>query len=249
MGFKSAVKNKNEVDRKMLYALKHISKVYGVKPAEVHALRDITIDIPASKFIVVLGASGSGKSTLLNLLGGMDSPTSGSILFRGVDISIFSARKLTKFRRKEVGFIFQSYNLLSNLTVLENVIFATSMVGLTRADAKDALTAVGLADRLDYYPHQLSGGQQQRVSIARALAKRPQVLLCDEPTGALDFETGVQVLGELQRLQREHETSIIVITHNKDIAKMADMVITMRSGEITEVIYNENPAMASEVQW
>lgn len=233
----------------MLYSLKNVTKTYGEPPAEVHALDDVSVDIPAGKFIVVLGASGSGKSTLLNMLGGMDTPTSGTLLFNGTDISNYSAKQLTKFRKNEVGFVFQSYNLLSDLTAKENVEFSTEIAGIPREYATEALEKVGLGDRLDHYPAQLSGGQQQRVSIARGLAKKPAVLLCDEPTGALDFQTGIKVLEVLHQLHRENNTSIIVITHNQDIANIADLVLTMRSGKIIDIESNANPLSPAEVKW
>lgn len=233
----------------MLYSLKNVTKTYGEPPAEVRALDDVSVDIPAGKFIVVLGASGSGKSTLLNMLGGMDTPTSGTLLFNGTDISNYSAKQLTKFRKNEVGFVFQSYNLLSDLTAKENVEFSTEIAGIPREYATEALEKVGLGDRLDHYPAQLSGGQQQRVSIARGLAKRPAVLLCDEPTGALDFQTGIKVLEVLHQLHRENNTSIIVITHNQDIANIADLVLTMRSGKIIDIESNANPLSPAEVKW
>lgn len=233
----------------MLYSLKNVTKTYGEPPAEVRALDDVSVDIPAGKFIVVLGASGSGKSTLLNMLGGMDTPTSGTLLFNGTDISNYSAKQLTKFRKNEVGFVFQSYNLLSDLTAKENVEFSTEIAGIPREYATEALEKVGLGDRLDHYPAQLSGGQQQRVSIARGLAKKPAVLLCDEPTGALDFQTGIKVLEVLHQLHRENNTSIIVITHNQDIANIADLVLTMRSGKIIDIQSNANPLSPAEVKW
>lgn len=233
----------------MLYSLKNVSKIYGAEPTQVKALKNLTVDIPERKIIVVLGASGSGKSTFLNLLGGMDVPTSGQICFRGNDISHFSSKQLTKFRRLTVGFVFQSYNLLPNLNSLENVAVAASMAKLPRSVAVEALTSVGLSDRMKHFPRQLSGGEQQRVAIARGLAKQPRVLLCDEPTGALDFETGVQVLDVLQRMREHSDTTVILITHNKDIAKIGDMVITLASGEITQIEYNDNPLSALEVQW
>ncbi|WP_246118130.1 ABC transporter ATP-binding protein [Corynebacterium canis] len=226
-----------------------MTKTYGEPPAEVRALDDVSVDIPAGKFIVVLGASGSGKSTLLNMLGGMDTPTSGTLLFNGTDISNYSAKQLTKFRKNEVGFVFQSYNLLSDLTAKENVEFSTEIAGIPREYATEALEKVGLGDRLDHYPAQLSGGQQQRVSIARGLAKKPAVLLCDEPTGALDFQTGIKVLEVLHQLHRENNTSIIVITHNQDIANIADLVLTMRSGKIIDIESNANPLSPAEVKW
>ena len=219
----------------MLYSLKNVSKTYGTGTAEVRALNDVTIDIPEGKFVVILGPSGSGKSTLLNLLGGMDSPSSGTISFRGEDITQYSARQLTKFRRKQVGFVFQAYNLLPDLTARENVEFSTEIAKLPQRFASDALAAVGLSERAKHYPSEMSGGEQQRVSIARAIAGKPDVLLCDEPTGALDYKTGNTILEVLHKIHDDEGHSVLVITHNREIAKDADMVISMQSGKIIDV--------------
>jgi putative ABC transport system ATP-binding protein len=183
------------------------------------------------------------------MLGCMDKPTSGQILFSGTDITAFSKRQMTAFRSGQIGFVFQSYNLLPDLTALENVEFSTELSGLPRADAIDALRLVGLADRLDHYPAELSGGESQRVSIARAIAKNPEVLLCDEPTGALDFRTGVMVLETIKKIHRERGTSVLLITHNQEIAKIADMVITLGSGEIQGLSENSDPLSPAEVSW
>ena len=219
----------------MLYSLKNVSKTYGTGNAEVRALNDVTIDIPEGKFVVILGPSGSGKSTLLNLLGGMDSPSSGTISFRGEDVTQYSARQLTKFRRKQVGFVFQAYNLLPDLTARENVEFSTEIAKLPQRLASDALAAVGLSERAKHYPSEMSGGEQQRVSIARAIAGKPDVLLCDEPTGALDYNTGKTILEVLHKIHDDEGHSVLVITHNREIAKDADMVISMQSGKIIDV--------------
>jgi putative ABC transport system ATP-binding protein len=219
----------------VLYSLKNVSKTYGTGTAEVRALNDVTIDIPEGKFVVILGPSGSGKSTLLNLLGGMDSPSSGTISFRGEDITQYSARQLTKFRRKQVGFVFQAYNLLPDLTARENVEFSTEIAKLPQGLASDALVAVGLSERAKHYPSEMSGGEQQRVSIARAIAGKPDVLLCDEPTGALDYKTGNTILEVLHTIHDDEGHSVLVITHNREIAKDADMVISMQSGKIIDV--------------
>jgi len=232
-----------------LYTLKALSKNYGEGDSLVRALRDINLEIPSGKFIVVLGASGSGKSTLLNMLGCMDRPTSGQILFEGTDITAYSKFRMTQFRKATIGFVFQSYNLLPDLNALENVEISTEMAGLSRSDAEHALALVGLSGRAKHFPGQLSGGEQQRVSIARAIAKRPKVLLCDEPTGALDFETGIMVLEVLKQIHREQGTSILFVTHSQEIAKIADMVIRMRSGEIINVTENAEPLSPSEVEW
>lgn len=225
----------------MLYSLKNVSKTYGTGMAQVRALDDVTIDIPEGRFVVILGPSGSGKSTLLNLLGGMDSVSSGSIKFRGDDITHYTARQLTKFRRTQVGLVFQSYNLLPDLTAGENVEFSTEIAKLPKKIARDALRAVGLSERTKHYPSEMSGGEQQRVSIARAIAGQPDVLLCDEPTGALDYKTGNKILDVLHRIHKEKHCSVLVITHNREIAENADMVITVQSGKIIDVTENVTP--------
>lgn len=232
-----------------LFTISDLSKEYGEGGAKVVALRNINLKLPKGKFIVILGASGSGKSTLINMLGCMDTPTKGSILFLESDITAFGKRQMTKFRGEHIGFVFQSYNLLPDLTALENVEFSTELANLSQTDAEKALQLVGLSDRLNHYPAQLSGGEQQRVSIARAIAKNPNVLLCDEPTGALDFNTGIMILDVLKQIHREKKTSILLITHNQEIAKIADIVITLRSGEILNVTENVNPISPREVVW
>ena len=232
-----------------LYSLKNVTKIYGEKTAAVTALKNVDLDIPAGKFVVILGPSGSGKSTLLNLLGGMDVPTSGHIFFRDTEISNYNAKQLTQYRRRKVGFVFQSYNLLADLTAQENVEFSTEIGKLPRSVAVNALKEVGLAERLRHYPSEMSGGEQQRVSIARGIAKQPAVLLCDEPTGALDYKTGVLVLDVLHRVHENGETSVIVITHNQDIARIADLVIYMKSGEIEQIVTQENPSAPNEIEW
>ena len=232
-----------------LFTIADLTKAYGEGGAKVVALHKINLIIPEGKFIAILGASGSGKSTLLNMLGCMDKPTSGEIRFQETDITAFGKRQMTDFRRQRIGFVFQSYNLLPDLTVLENVEFSTELAGLPLGEAENALQMVGLADRLHHYPAELSGGEQQRVSIARAIAKQPKVLLCDEPTGALDFETGIRVLAVLKQIHLERGTSVLLITHNQEIAKIADIVITLRSGEIQHVAENAAPLSPSEVVW
>jgi len=232
-----------------LFRISDLSKEYGEGGAKVAALKNINLSIPGGKLIVILGASGSGKTTLLNMLGCMDKPTTGQIYFNGVDITAFSKRQMTAFRSGHIGFVFQSYNLLPDLTALENVEFSTELTGLRRDDAVNALHLVGLADRLDHYPAELSGGESQRVSIARAIAKKPEVLLCDEPTGALDFLTGVMVLETIKQVHLERETSVLLITHNQEIAKIADIVITLGSGEIHCISDNTSPLSPAEVTW
>jgi putative ABC transport system ATP-binding protein len=232
-----------------LYTITALSKEYGENGQKVRALKEINLELPSGKFIVVLGASGSGKSTLLNMLGCMDYPTGGRIIFEKEDITAYHKRQMTQFRKNTIGFVFQSYNLLPDLTALENVEFSTEMAGLPREEAIRALELVGLSERMSHFPAQLSGGEQQRVSIARAIAKHPKVLLCDEPTGALDFQTGIMVLEVLKQIHKEQGTSILFITHSQEIAKIADLVIRLRSGEIMSVNENSAPLLPSEVEW
>ena len=232
-----------------LFTISDLSKEYGEGGAKVVALKKVSLTIPQEKFIVILGASGSGKSTMLNMLGCMDKPSSGKILFNETDITAFNKRRMTHFRGENIGFIFQSYNLLPDLTALENVEFSTELANLSRNEAENSLRMVGLADRMNHYPAELSGGEQQRVSIARAIAKNPKVLLADEPTGALDFNTGIMVLEVLKQIHHERKTSILFITHNQEIAKIADMVISLRSGEILDMYENETPLSPAEVTW
>jgi len=215
---------------------------------EVKALTDATFDINKGEFVVVLGPSGSGKSTLLNIIGGMDSPSSGKVFFKGEEITGFDEKRLTEFRRSRVGFVFQYYNVMASLTAEENVELAMEIVE-DPLSVDEVIQAVGLGERRDHFPSQLSGGEQQRVSIARAIAKNPELLLCDEPTGALDYDTGIAIMSLLRKLNREMGKTLIVITHNSDIALMADRVIRMRSGEITEDTVNLNPVSAEEIKW
>jgi putative ABC transport system ATP-binding protein len=234
--------------REVVFSARGISKVYRVGEIEVHALRDVDLDLYRGEFVVLLGPSGSGKSTLLNILGGLDVPTSGSVRFLDHDLASGDEHELTRFRREHVGFVFQFYNLIPSLTARENVALVTD-IATAPLDPADALRLVGLGDRLDHFPAQLSGGEQQRVAIARAVAKRPDVLLCDEPTGALDFETGVRVLEVLDRTNRELGTLTAIITHNASIAGMAHRVVRLRSGRITAVERNTRRAAPAELQW
>jgi putative ABC transport system ATP-binding protein len=216
----------------VVFDLRHLTKTYRVGEVEVQALRDVTLALPLGEFVVLLGPSGSGKSTLLNIMGGLDVPTSGEVHYRGDDLAKASEAQLTAYRRRHVGFIFQFYNLIPSLTALENVQLVTEIATEPMSPA-DALQVVGLADRADHFPAQLSGGEQQRVAIARAIAKRPAVLLCDEPTGALDISTGIVVLEALERVNRELGTTTVVITHNAAIAGMADRIIRLADGRVT----------------
>jgi len=215
---------------------------------EVHALKGVDLTIAEGEFVVVLGPSGSGKSTMLNILGGMDAPSQGEIYYRGKPLHGMSKKELTQYRRNTVGFVFQFYNLMPNLTALENVALATEITEHP-LDPAETLARVGLGDRQDHFPAQMSGGQQQRVAIARAIAKNPDLLLCDEPTGALDFETGKQVLDMLQHVNRELGKTVIIITHNAGIAQMANRVLHFRDGVVERTEHIENPVSASEVTW
>ena len=215
---------------------------------EVRALRDVDIDLFAGELLVLLGASGSGKSTLLNILGGLDVPTSGRVRYKSIDLTAATEQDRTRYRREHVGFVFQFYNLIPSLTARENVALVTDIAGAPMSPA-EALDMVGLSDQLDRFPAQLSGGEQQRVAIARAVAKRPEVLLCDEPTGALDFETGKLVLFVIERINRELGTTTALITHNAAIAALGDRVVRMSSGQIAESTRNERRASPEEISW
>ena len=225
-----------------------VSRIYQVGDHEQKALDNIDLSIEEGKFIVILGPSGAGKSTLLNLLGGLDSPTSGKILVMGNDISNLDNDELADYRAETVGFVFQSYNLIPTLTVFENIALVKEICK-NHLPVKEMLNEVGLIDHIDKFPSELSGGEQQRVSIARALAKNPRILLCDEPTGALDSETGAKVLKVLLNMARNYHKTIIIVTHNQNIAKMADQIIRVKSGHIKEIINQENPLSVEEVEW
>lgn len=225
-----------------------LSKVYGSGELAVWALRDVDIDLYEGELVVLLGASGSGKSTLLNIVGGLDRPSSGQVFFDGVEVTGFNDSALTRYRRDHVGFVFQFYNLVPSLTAEENVALVTEIAPDPMTPA-DALRLVGLGERLHHFPAQLSGGEQQRVAIARAIAKRPRILLCDEPTGALDSQTGVIVLEAIERINRELGTTTALITHNVGIADMSDRVIRLADGKIAEVHVNPHKVAASELEW
>ncbi|MDF2656411.1 MAG: transporter related [Bacillota bacterium] len=226
----------------------NISKSYQMGEIEVKALQEACFEIKEGEFVVILGPSGSGKSTLLNIIGGMDQPTAGKVFLYDEEITGYNERQLTQYRRDKVGFVFQFYNIMANLTAEENVELATE-ISQKPLPVDQVLEAVGLGERKDHFPAQMSGGEQQRVSIARAVAKNPEILLCDEPTGALDFHTGITILGLLRKVNREMGKTVIVITHNSDIASMADRVIKMRSGRIIDDRVNENPMAVEEIKW
>ena len=225
-----------------------LHKTYRMGEVEVQALRNVDLDLYRGEMFVLLGPSGSGKSTLLNILGGLDVPTSGTVHFFDHDLTAADERELTRFRREHVGFVFQFYNLIPSLTARENVSLVTE-IAESPLDPGEALRLVGLGDRLDHFPSQLSGGEQQRVAIARAVAKRPDVLLCDEPTGALDLETGRLVLQVLARVNRDLGTTVAIITHNAAIGRMAHRVVRMRSGVIASVEANESQASVERIEW
>lgn len=228
--------------------IKKLSKVYKTGEQEFKALDNIDLQIEKGKFVVVLGPSGAGKSTLLNLIGGMDTPSSGSIKIDGEDISKYNDTKLSEYRAENIGFIFQFYNILPTLTVLENVELIKDVVK-EGTDSKEAIKAVGLEKHMNKFPSQLSGGEQQRVSIARAIAKNPKLLLCDEPTGALDYKTGKSILKLLQDMARKENMTVIIITHNGAIAPMADKVIHFKNGTTEKIIINENPESIDNIEW
>ncbi|PKM93456.1 MAG: macrolide ABC transporter ATP-binding protein [Firmicutes bacterium HGW-Firmicutes-1] len=234
--------------KELLMKVENISKIYQMGEVTVAALNQVSLDLYQGEFVVILGPSGSGKSTLLNILGGMDLPTDGKVIMEDEDITDYNDKKLTVYRREKIGFVFQFYNLMSNLTALENVELATEICK-DALDIQEVLEAVGLGDRMDHFPAQMSGGEQQRVSIARAVAKNPSLLLCDEPTGALDFNTGIKILALLKKINKEYKKTVVIITHNMPIGAMADRVIKMRSGEIVETKVNDNPIPPEGIEW
>ena len=234
--------------RAVILSARHLVKTYGKGQSLVRALDDVSLDIHEGELLAILGSSGSGKSTLLNMLGGMDRPDSGSILFDGREITGGGDRELTNYRRQHIGFIFQNFNLIPELTALENVELTAD-----RTEDPDVsehmLKLVGLQDKLDAYPAQMSGGQQQRVSIARALAKHSELMLCDEPTGALDSETGRQILIQLEELVRDHGRTVVIVTHTREVGRMADRVIEIRNGKIVREETNDQIISAREIAW
>ncbi len=236
------------VDETVVFHVHGLTKVYQMGEVQVHALRGVDLDLRRGEFTVLLGASGSGKSTLLNILGGLDTPTEGHVLYGGHDLTVATERQLTRYRRFHVGFVFQFYNLIPSLTARENVAVVTE-IARSPMEPAEALGLVGLAHRVDHFPAQLSGGEQQRVAIARAIAKNPDVLLCDEPTGALDSKTGIVVLEALERVNRELGTTTVVITHNAGIARMAHRVIHLADGRIGTVQVNETRLAPRELSW
>ena len=236
------------VDGSVVFETRGLTKVYDMGEVEVHALRGIDLELHAGELIVLLGASGSGKSTLLNILGGLDTATAGTVLYHGRDMTRADDRELTDYRRHHVGFVFQFYNLIPSLTARENVAIVTE-IAREPMTPEAALDLVGLGDRMDHFPAQLSGGQQQRVAIARAIAKKPAVLLCDEPTGALDSQTGVIVLDAIERVNRELGTTTAIITHNAAQARMAARIIHLSDGRISEIEHNDEPVAARDLEW
>ena len=232
----------------VLYRLEQVSKSYQMGEVRVDALKDFSLDIHAGEILVILGPSGSGKTTLLNLLGLMDRPDTGKVLFRGREISTANEREATAYRKHAVGFVFQSFNLIPDLTAIENIELAAELAS-DPLSSHDLLAEIGLAERCDHFPSQLSGGEQQRVAIARAIVKRPGMLVCDEPTGALDDASARQTLMLLQEVARGKGSTVVIVTHNTAIGAMADRVLRLRSGKLVEIIKNSSPIPAREVAW
>lgn len=227
---------------------KGVKKTYQMGEIVIKAVDDMDFSIEKGEFVIIVGPSGAGKTTVLNILGGMDRASSGQVLVDGVDVACFDRRRMTKYRREDIGFVFQFYNLVQNLTALENVELALQICK-DHLDAEEILKDVGLGDRMDNFPSQLSGGEQQRVSIARALAKNPKLLLCDEPTGALDYQTGKAILKLLQDTCRKRGMTVVVITHNSALAPMADRVFKIKNGRISSMRVNETPVPVEEIEW
>lgn len=238
----------SESTRQRIFSARGLTKVYRMGETEVHALRGVNLDLFDGEFVVLLGPSGSGKSTLLNILGGLDSATRGEVHYRDHDLVQTRAHELTRFRREHVGFVFQFYNLIPSLTAAENIALVTDLVDRPM-NVHEALAMVGLAERAQHFPSQLSGGEQQRIAIARAVAKRPDILLCDEPTGALDFQTGKLVLETILKINEELGTLVVVITHNAAIAGLADRVIHLANGQISHEDQNKSRKKVDEILW
>ncbi len=235
-------------ESKVTLSTKALSKIYQTGDVKVHALRDVDLSLYESELVVLLGASGSGKSTLVNIIGGLDTPTSGQVFFYDDDLTAYNDHQLTMFRRENVGFVFQFYNLIPSLTALENVALVTE-ISKNPMQASEALAIVGLTERIHHFPAQLSGGEQQRVAIARAIAKRPSILLCDEPTGALDSKTGILVLEAIEHVNQELGTTTILITHNAVISDMADRVITLADGQVKSISENSQRCRPKDLTW
>lgn len=233
---------------KSFITFNNVKKTYKVGDVEINASDGVDFEVNKGEFVVIVGPSGAGKTTILNLLGGMDKATSGQILVDGQDVAKYSERQLTQYRRDDIGFVFQFYNLVQNLTALENVELATQ-ISKNPLDVRMVLERVGLNKRLDNFPAQLSGGEQQRVAIARAIAKNPKLLLCDEPTGALDYQTGKAILGLLREMCDKYTMTVIVITHNSALAPMADRIIHLKNGQIASMNINERPKSIAEIEW
>lgn len=242
------MKGMHAADSKIVFKVAGLTKVYDMGEVKVHALRGIDLELYEGEMVVLLGPSGSGKSTLLNILGGLDTPTGGRVSYRDKEMTNATEQELTAYRRFHIGFVFQFYNLIPSLTARENVAVVTE-IAKNPMRPEDALAIVGLSERLDHFPAQLSGGEQQRVAIARAISKNPEVLLCDEPTGALDSETGVSVLEALEEANRELGTTTVIITHNADIAGMADRVIHLSNGHITDISKNPQKKRPRDIHW
>ncbi len=236
------------MERKELIRFENVSKIYEMGEVKIEALKDVNFTIDEGEFTVVLGASGAGKSTILNILGGMDKASGGSVIVDGEDVAKYNAKQLTNYRRLKVGFVFQFYNLIANLNALENVEFAASVTP-EHLNPADVLESVGLKERAKNFPSQLSGGEQQRVAIARAVAKNPMLLLCDEPTGALDYKTGKMVLKLLQEVNEKYKKTVVLITHNSYLAPMADKVIRVKSGSVEEIVRNETKQSIDDIDW
>ena len=233
---------------KSFITFNNVKKTYRVGDVEINASDGVDFEVNKGEFVVIVGPSGAGKTTILNLLGGMDKATSGQILVDGQDVAKYSERQLTQYRRDDIGFVFQIYNLVQNLTALENVELATQ-ISKNPLDVRMVLERVGLNKRLDNFPAQLSGGEQQRVAIARAIAKNPKLLLCDEPTGALDYQTGKAILGLLREMCDKYTMTVIVITHNSALAPMADRIIHLKNGQVASMNINEHPKSIAEIEW